>query len=112
MTDCIKLTYDKITYELTFTRESVRKMEAAGFDIQALINGTKPGTMNPMLFAGAFSARNRKIKGKLIDEIYAHLDNKTDLLAALAELYGATLETLTDTAAEDDGKKVTWEPVG
>lgn len=109
MAEMIKLTYDKATYELTFTRESVKQMEGSGFDVQAFVHGTKPGTMNFMLFEGAFAARNRKVKRKTIAEIYDHLENKSDLLVALAELYTATLETLIDTAAETDGKKVTWE---
>lgn len=109
MTDCVKLKYDGVTYELTYTRESVKQMEADGFDIRAFVSGTMPATMNSKLFTGAFFARNRKMKRRIIDEIYDHINDKTDLLLALAELYANTLETLTDTAAEDDGKKVTWE---
>lgn len=112
MANAIKLTYDKQTYELTFTRETVRQMEASGFDIQAFVQGTKPGTMNFMLFEGAFAARNRKMKRKVISEIYDHLEGKSELLPVLAELYAATLDTLVDSAAEsDDGKKVTWEAI-
>lgn len=112
MAECIELTYDGKKYELTYTRESVKRMENAGFDIQAFVSGTKPGTMNPLLFAGAFYARNRKVKGKLIEEIYDHLDGKTDLIVKLAEMYSETLDTLTDSAAaEDDGKKVSWKAV-
>lgn len=111
MADCIKLKYDGVTYELTFTRETVKQAESAGFDIRAFLEGTRPGTMNSLLFSAAFAARNRKVKRRVIDEIYDHLSDKTDLLVALAELYAATLETLTDSAAEDDGKKVTWETV-
>ena len=109
MADCVKLTYNGVTYELTYTRESVKQMEAAGFDFQDFVNGRRPATLNPLFFEGAFNARNRKMKRQLKTEIYEHLDNKSDLFVALAELYAATVETLVDTAAEaDDGKKVTW----
>lgn len=111
MAEFIKLTYDEKDYELLYTRETVRQMESTGFDIQAFVKGTKPGTMNFMLFEGAFAARNRKIKRKTIAEIYDHLPDKADLILALAEMYAATLETLTDTAAEDTGKKATWEAI-
>lgn len=107
----IKLTYDGKIYELTFTRESVRQMERSGFKIQDLLNGATPATSYKQLFDGAFLARNKKLNRHKIDEIYEHLGDKTDLITALAELYGATLETLTDTASEDDGKKVTWEMI-
>lgn len=111
MADCIKLKYDGKVYELTFTRETVRQIEGQGFNIQAFVNGSQPATQNPLLFRGSFYARNKKVKNKLIDEIYDHLDNKSDLLVALADLYSTTLETIIDTAAENDGKNVTWETV-
>lgn len=108
--EIIKLIYDGDIYELTYTRESIRQMESAGFDIQAFVNGTKPATMPSMLFEGAFIARNKGVKRKVIDDIYAHITEKTELLVALAELYSNTLSTLTDNAAvEDDGKNVSWE---
>lgn len=111
MAEMVKLKYDNKVYELTYTRETVKRMEAAGFDIQAFAQGTKPVTMSYMLFEGAFAARNRNVKRNVIEAIYSHLDRKADLLVALAELYTATLETLVDSAAESDGKNVTWEAV-
>lgn len=107
----IKLTYDGKIYELTFTRETVRQMEQNGFRIQDLMNGATPATSYKQLFDGSFMARNRKLARRKIDEIYEHLDGKTELITALAELYASTLSTLTDSAAEDDGKKVTWEMI-
>lgn len=109
--DAIRLTYDKKVYELTFTRETVKQLEQAGFNLRELADGSKPATMSEMLFTGAFAARHRKTKRKEISEIYDHLSNKPELTVALVELYSATLETLTDTAAVDDGKNVTWEAV-
>lgn len=104
----IKLSYDGDEYELTYTRESVKQMENTGFDIQAFIANTKPATMSWALFEGAFIARCRGTKRKLIEEIYEHVSNKTDLLLALAELYGNTLTTLTDSSVDTE-KNVTWE---
>lgn len=112
MADCIKLTYDNVTYELTYTRESVKRMESEGFNFLDFANGAKPATMNPLFFAGAFKARHAKTKRRLIDEIYNHIENKSALFEVLADLYAATLDTLVDSAAEtDDGKNVTWTSV-
>lgn len=108
----VKLTYDKEQYELYFTRETVRRLEATGFDFQELIDGKRPGTLYYQLFEGAFMARHSKTKRRLITEIYNHISNKTDLIAALIELYAETLNTLIDEASEDgDGKNVTWETI-
>lgn len=107
----IKITYDKETYDLTYTRETVRQMERQGFDFAAFARGERPGTLSLQLFEGAFIARNKKMSRRDISAIYDHLDDKSDLLVALAEMYNDTLATLVDSAAEDDGKKVTWEKV-
>lgn len=107
----IKLSFDGKEYSLTYTRESVRQMERQGFSFVGFANGEKPATYSAQMFEGAFIARHRKMSRKAITEIYDHLDDKADLLAALAELYNATLETMVDTAAEDDGKKATWARV-
>lgn len=112
MADCVKLTYDNVTYELTYTRESVKQMENTGFNFLDFVNGSKPATMNPLFFAGAFRARHPKIKRRLVDEIYNHLEKKPELIEVLVDLYSATLDTLVDSAAEtDDGKNVTWTSV-
>lgn len=107
----IKLDYDGKTYELTYTRETVRAMERNGFNLTAFMNGEKPSIYGPQLFEGAFAAKHKKMTRKAISDIFDHLDGKSDLLVALIECYNDTLATLVDTAAVDDGKKVTWEKV-
>lgn len=107
----ITLKFDGKAYELTYTREVVQNMERNGFDFQAFLNGKQPANYGFQLFAGAFASRHRKLSRKTIQSIWNHLDEKTDLTVALAEMYSKTLDTLVDSAAEDDGKKVTWESV-
>lgn len=104
--DSIKLTYEDKTYELTYTRETVRQMENTGFDIQMLAH--QPTVQGDKMFAGAFLAKCKGVKRKVIDEIWEHFDsdNKTKILTALAEMYGDAMNTLAD-----DGKKVMWEIV-
>lgn len=107
MAERITLTYDNKKYELGYTRESVKQMENTGFNVREFVSGAKPLTMNLLLFNGAFLAQNKKVKRKTIEEIYDHLPNKNEVLTALAEMYGDTLESLSD--GVDDGKNVIVE---
>lgn len=100
----IKLTYKDKEYQLTFTRESVKEMESKGFRINEL--DTKPITMLPLLFSGAFIAKHRGTKPKLIDEIYDEIPNKEELIGALGEMYAETLNSL---FKGNDKGNVKWE---
>lgn len=111
MSRCIKLKYEGKTYELTFTRETVKRAEDAGFDLRAFASNSKPATMNPLLFYCAFLAKNPKIRRKIVDEIYEHIHNKQQLTEALADLYSETLAPLVaddEEAEAEDEKKVEW----
>ena len=90
----ISLNYNEKDYTLEFNRQSVRMMESQGFVLEQI--STKPVTMIPMLFSGAFAKNHRGIKRALIDEIYDECPDKTGLLNALMEMYAETLSTLTD----------------
>lgn len=110
--ELIRLTYDKNVYELTFTRATVKQMEQAGFDLRALIDGSKAATMYELLFSGAFAARHRKIKRGLIEEIFEHLENKDKLIEALVEMFIDTRDTVLSSADEDEsGKNASWEAI-
>jgi hypothetical protein len=100
----ITLTYDKDEYTLEYSRQSVRTMEAQGFNFDFLT--TKPATMLPLLFEGAFMKNHRGIKRRIIDEIYEEIGNKGELLAALGEMYADTLNSLIGDKA-DEGN-VSW----
>lgn len=104
MADKINFTYDDKVYELTYTRETVKQMENTGFDIQLLAH--QPTVQGERMFTGAFLAKCKGVKRKLIEEMWAHVDadDKNALLSALAELYGDAMNSMVD-----DGKKVTWE---
>lgn len=95
----INLTYDKKEYTLEYSRQSVRTMEAQGFNFDLLT--AKPGTMLPMLFEGAFLKNHKGIKRRTIDEIYEEIGNKGELLAALGEMYAETLNTLIGDKADE-----------
>ena len=105
----INLTYDKKEYVLEYNRQSVKTMEGQGFVLEELT--TKPMTMIPLLFAGAFIKNHSGkdgVKRKVVDEIFAEIGDKTALMEALMEMYADTLSTLT----EDNGEgNVTWAMV-
>jgi hypothetical protein len=101
MSKQLKFTYNDKDYCLEYTRRSVETMERNGFkasDIQ-----DKPMTTLPALFAGAFLANHRYIKQTVIDEIFAKLTNKSELIGKLAEMYNEPIMTLVDEPDEDEG---------
>ena len=100
----ITLTYNDKEYDLEYSRQSVRTMEAQGFVLNDI--ETKPVTMIPMLYQGAFIKNHEGIKRNLMDEIYDELSDKTGLIAALMELYVETLSTLTDD--KEEAGNATW----
>ena len=90
----ITMTYGKTEYTLEYNRQSVKTMESQGFVLEELTS--KPVTMIPMLFAGAFIKNHRGMKRSLIDEIFDNLEDKSGLFEALMEMYAETLSTLTE----------------
>ena len=105
MSKQLNFEYNGIQYTLEYTRKSVEQMEREGFiadDIQS-----KPMTMLPTLFAGAFKAHHRWVKRELIDEIYSKMTNKADLIGKLAEMYNEPIMALIDEPAES-AENLTW----
>ena len=103
----IALTYENKEYVLEFNRQSVRTMEAQGFVLNEI--ESKPLTMIPMLFQGAFIKNHRGIKRSLMDDIFDELTDKPGLFQALTEMYGETLSTLTDD--KGDSGNASWAVV-
>jgi hypothetical protein len=100
----IVLQHNKKEYELEYNRQSVRQMEGQGFVLDEIT--TKPVTMIPLLFHGAFIKNCKGTKRAVIDEIFDGIGNKSDLMSALIEMYAETLSSLTDDVEEGN---VTWE---
>lgn len=103
----ISLTYNDKEYVLEYSRQSVRTMEAQGFVLDQI--SSKPVTMIPMLFTGAFIKNHKGIKRSLMDEMYEEISDKTGLLQALMEMYADTLSTLTDD--KETAGNVSWAVV-
>ena len=98
--------YNGKEYILEFTRKSIELMERQGFVASDITE--KPMTTLPALFAGAFLAHHRYVKREVIDEIFAKMTNKQELLSKLAEMYNEPLEALIEEPESDEGN-VSWE---
>ena len=102
----------KNTYELTFTRESAEATERNGFQIYEFSNGINPIKNTYALFYGAFIARNKGIKRKVVDEMFQHIEDKEDLMGVLLEMFMDASKSLLATDTEDKtAKNATWEIV-
>ena len=101
----ITLTHKDKEYVLEYSRQSVKTMEQQGFVLDEL--ASKPMTMIPMMFQGAFIMNHKGIKRNVMDEIYKGIGNRSELMEALMEMYADTLSTLMDDDAEDAGN-VSW----
>jgi hypothetical protein len=97
----LRFTYNNKDYVLEFTRRSVEQMEKKGFvasDIE-----TKPMTVLPTLWAGAFLANHRFVKPEIIEEMFSKMTNKLDLIGKLAEMYNEPIMALIDEPEESEG---------
>lgn len=101
----INFTFEGEDYTLEFNRRSIEVMEKQGFLASEI--STKPMSVLPALFAGAFLAHHRFVKRDIIDRIFNHMTNKQELIGKLAEMYQEPILTLLNEPEEDEGN-VTW----
>lgn len=106
MTRRINFVYKDKKYCLEFTRSTIKAMEQKGFVVADVLS--KPMSLLPELFAGAFLAHHRFTRRKEIDEIYEQFDDKGELLNALAEMYSLVLDEFVD-ELENPGNGLKWE---
>ena len=108
MAKTIKMTYDGIEYTLEFTRNTVKRMEDAGFVLSEV--RSKPVTNLPILFEGSFLAHHTyalRQKG-LVDKIFENIPDKQALMIKLIEMYGDSVDSLFD-EPEPSEKNAQWE---
>ena len=97
-----------VTYTLEYTRKTVEIMERQGFVADDVVK--KPMTLLPTLFAGAFLAHHRFVKRDVIDNLYARLTHKDELISHLAEMYNDPLVTLLEDPEQEDGEgNLSWK---
>lgn len=105
----LNFTYDGKDYTLEFTRRTVAEMEKKGFIASDITE--KPMSTLPALFAGAFLAHHRFVKGDVIDNIYFKLTKKEDLIGKLAEMYNEPILALVEEPEKAEGNldwTATW----
>ena len=105
MSKQLRFTYDDKEYCLEFTRKSVELMEKNGFVASDITS--KPMTVLPALFAGAFLANHRFVKNEVINEIFSKMTNKSELIGKLSEMYNEPIMALVDEPEESEGN-VDW----
>lgn len=97
-----------VTYTLEYTRKTVELMEKNGF--VAADMEKKPMTTLPALFAGAFLAHHRFVKRDVIDNIFARMTHKGELISALSEMYNDPLLSLLDEPEQEGNEgNLNWK---
>lgn len=104
MSKQITFEYEGNDYTLEYTRASVREMERRGFKSSELVD--KPMTVLPELFAGAFIANHRYTRKDTVEKIFNQLENRSELMGKLMEMFNEPIEQLID---GDQEGNVKWE---
>lgn len=102
----IKLEYEGKTYTLEYNRRAIQSMEEDGFVATDI--DKRPMSVIPELFSGAFLFHHPFIKSKTVDDIYAHMGHKKELIDKLAEMYNDTVMSLVAEPDENDEGNVSW----
>ena len=101
----ITLTYDEHEYTLEYTRDTIKRMEQRGFDINQL--ASRPMTLLPELFAGAFLANHKELRRDKIDKIFDEIPDRKGLLGLLSDMYNEPVLALID--SEETSGNAKWE---
>lgn len=101
----LKFTFEGEDYTLEYTRRTVSEMEKNGFVANDI--DTKPMTVLPALFEGAFLAHHRFVKKDVIQTIYSKMTHKEDLIGKLAEMYNEPIMALVTEPDKSEGN-VDW----
>lgn len=86
----IRIKYKGKEYNLGFSSSSIQEMERRGFDVCKIPEKTL--TLLPDLFTGSFIKNHPTVSQEVIDEIYARIDDKSELLTALADMYTIAID--------------------
>lgn len=104
----IEFNYGGVDYTLEYNRDAIKFMEKQGLDITQI--ESKPLTMVSILWQGAFYKNHRREKAEIVEQIYDSIKNKTELNAALSEMFLETYSILIgDSDETDDSKNIEWK---
>lgn len=96
-------------YILEYNRQSVQQIEKIGFSINDI--DSKPMTMFPLMFRGAFIANHKYLKEKEIMEIYENFPKKNDLHAKLIDMITECYLSLSDNENAGNEGNADWEMI-
>ena len=101
----INFDYNGKHYCLEYSREAVKRMEAAGFKPGE--SGSTPLIELDMLWAGAFYKNHRKTSSRVIEEILDAMNDKEKLLDTLRRMVSETYNSLIEDKG-DEGNGISW----
>lgn len=96
-------------YTLEFTRETVKQLESAGFQLS--FAKTRPLTFADTLFAGAFLAHHKSVASndELVQKLFSKFTNREKLLEKLTDMYLEPALALYDESENsDDEGNIVW----
>lgn len=102
--NAIEFEYEGKHYCLEYTPDTIKTMEANGFNINEI--GDKPATRIEQLWAGAFLANHRRVSNTVIMALFKKMKDREKLLRKLMEMYNNSLSYLLPD--EDDEGNVDW----
>lgn len=105
----LEFTFEDKAYTLEYTPETIKQMEASGFNINDL--GDRPATRIEQLWAGAFLANHKRTSNTIIKAMYKRMKDKDALLQKLAEMYNNALKYLLPDTDEDVEGNVEWRVI-
>lgn len=95
-------------YILEYDRDAVQQIEKLGFSINDI--DSKPMTMFPLMFRGAFIKNHKYIKEKEVKNIYDKINKKSELHNRLIEMITECYLSLSDKDTDNEGN-ADWEIV-
>lgn len=103
----INFDYNGKHYCLEYTRETVRMMEAAGFNPYDI--NEKPALRLEQMWAGAFMANHRnKVSDYVINDLFDKMKNRSELFHTLQQMIAETYNSLMPDEEEADTGNVEW----
>lgn len=102
----IELTYNGNKFTLEYTRDTVRQMERAGFNIDSAMD--TPLTSVETLFTGAFLANHGKAVKDRIPEKILKGGIPKDMFGKLIEMYNEPISEMFDEGEDNEGN-LEWE---
>ena len=97
----INFDYDGKHYCLEYSREAVKRMEAAGFKPSE--SGTTPLLELDMLWAGAFYKNHRNVSSRVIEKLLDQIGNQEKLLETLRIMVSETYNSLRNDDEDNEG---------